>query len=655
MFKCKLKTHILTLACLFSTGYTFTDETPQETTLANHITHRYLTSTFGEEKSVLAPVIDENASFIERLKQNMRKQFDPQKQTLTPRETQKIALDIVAKVSFETTIIDSSYIDKLEIVGGGENSQQHLLGNVFGEIKTATGKAFAAFTLCHPTTDVALLKNRQQSIIQLSNNKKFTHRVNTSFDIIKKNENKSFMFCNTNPPVNPELLKYFYFNLLKQLNTNTAALEINNKFMGTLQLALGTIYIPATTIFQMAAQLNLSYWDAAKWLKSEFIMSPNIPLSVKTTMIGIPVAIQGLSAYSAYMGLKNTGEVANHIQDTLIASASHINELKKLSSLINKNKQLLNNLPSLQPLANFNDSTKHSAKLNKLLRMLDTNTFKGEPSFWSITGRVFAAYELMKQVKDELAPVFAAAGELDMYVALAKLYNSREGKNAQYCMVNFVENSATPVIDAQNFWNPFINPDTVVINNATFDASCPNSILTGPNTGGKSTVIKGIMINVLMAQTFGIAPSSHLTLTPFSKLNCFMNISDDIATGASLFKSEVMRAKKLLDMVQGLQDNEFSFVIIDEVFTGTSPQEGEMAALRFAKTLGSYTNNTSIIATHYPKMVNLHEETNGMFHNHHVEILRNEDGSLNRTFKLKNGPSFFNVAFDILEEEGLFV
>ena len=191
-------------------------------------------------------------------------------------------------------------------------------------------------------------------------------------------------------------------------------------------------------------------------------------------------------------------------------------------------------------------------------------------------------------------------------------------------MVNFVENSATPVIDAHNFWNPFINPDTVVVNNATFNTSCPNSILTGPNTGGKSTVIKGIMINVLMAQTFGIAPSQSLTMTPFSKLNCFMNISDDIATGASLFKSEVMRAKKLLDMVQGLKENEFSFVIIDEVFTGTSPQEGEVAALRFAEKLGSYTNNTSIIATHYPKMANLQEKTNGVFHNHHVEILRND-------------------------------
>jgi DNA mismatch repair protein MutS len=242
-----------------------------------------------------------------------------------------------------------------------------------------------------------------------------------------------------------------------------------------------------------------------------------------------------------------------------------------------------------------------------------------------------------------------------MYVALAKLYNEREDKTARYCMVNFVENSTTPIIDAKNFWNPFINPDTVVVNNAQFDATQPNSILTGPNTGGKSTVIKGIMINVLMAQTFGIAPSENLTITPFAQLNCFMNISDDISIGASLFKAEVKRAKKLLHMVQALQPHEFSFVIIDEVFTGTSPAEGEAAALRFAKRLGLYTNNTSIIATHYPKMVDLEIETNGTYRNNHVEILRNEDESLNRTFKLKSGPSFFNVAFDILEEEGLFV
>lgn len=643
MFKRKLRNHILTLACLLGTGYTFTDETTEETSLVSHITHRYLTSTFGTEKPVIVtPVNDTDLTFIEKIK----KLFAANTQTISQREVQETAFSLINNQIFQTDIIDSSCIDKLEFVGGSENNQRHLFGTIFNtHINTAIGTAYTALTLCHPTTDITIIHNRQQAIKSINANKQYLHKIDSALKVIQNAENKSLTFWQTKPLVNPQALQFLYFSKMidfgGKLNTSTLALEATS--------------IKVNQIFNIASNLiglPMAIKNRDNIIPESFkpYMKPLMPYMTGYLLISIP-----FQQYFNALQVQGSLEICNHLQGILIASASHIKELKKLSSLVNKNKQLLNNLPSLQPLADFNDSTKHSAQLNKLLGMLDTNTFKGEPSFWSITGRVFAAYELMKQVKDELAPVFAAAGELDMYVALAKLYSSREGKQAQYCMVNFVENSTTPVIDAQNFWNPFINPDTVVINNATFDASCPNSILTGPNTGGKSTVIKGIMINVLMAQTFGIAPSSSLTLTPFSKLNCFMNISDDIATGASLFKSEVMRAKKLLDMVQGLKENEFSFVIIDEVFTGTSPQEGEMAALRFAKTLGAYINNTSIIATHYPKMVNLYEETNGMFHNHHVEILRNEDGSLNRTFKLKNGPSFFNVAFDILEEEGLFV
>jgi DNA mismatch repair protein MutS len=452
---------------------------------------------------------------------------------------------------------------------------------------------------------------------------------------------------------------------MSKANTYTLPLEtLAKKYPLLLSGTLNLLITPASIAYMIhnIAQNNKdSYWQTTKMVTNfiiEAVENPQIPAAFKIgagAYLGIVEGVTLFGAYTSYINLKAYAELHNHLQDILIATANHVKELKKLSSLISKNKELLHHLPSLQPLADFNNASQHSAKLNKIIDMLDTNTFQGEASFWSVTGRVLAAYELIKQVKDELAPILVAAGELDMYVALANLYNSREDKAVRYCMVNFVENSATPIINAHNFWNPFINPDTVITNNITFDSSCPNSILTGPNTGGKSTVIKAIMLNVLMAQTFGIAPSENLTITPFTKLNCFMNIADDIATGASLFKSEVMRAKKLLELVQSLKRDEFSFVIIDEIFTGTSPQEGETAAIRFAKHMGTYANNISIIATHYPKMVDLETETNGTFHNHHLEILRNEDGSLNRTFKLKNGPTFFNVAFDILEEEGLFV
>jgi DNA mismatch repair protein MutS len=691
MFKRTHIMHVIAFASLLNIGYTLTNEATQAVLLTNHVANQYVNGIFKKPEPAPAEEKQEPTGWLEKYVKSSVGDTDPKTAILTPRETQEVAFDIAATNKFETSIIDSSFVDKLEVVNGGESSSNHLFAIIFKDyINTTIGKAYAALTFCHPISDIATLNNRAQSIAHFNKNKKLANALTATLQQITPVEEQSLLFWHSKPIANQELLKQAYFGqMLSGLNTNTIALESMGR---GLQLLLGTISIgslPASIAAQIytlqystnesikvnikihgfsAVQKHImnnlgihieeenariSFKDATKIFTDGMnqLMTPSQQIGAAATLFTIQVA----SMYPVYCQFKATKAIYAHIQNIMIATATHVNALKKISSIISKDKQLLQYLPSLQPLADFNNPTKHSSKLNKLLGMLDTNTFKGEASFWSITGRVLAAHELMKQVKDELAPIFAAAGELDMYVALAKVYGSREDKEARYCMVNFVENSTTPIIEAQNFWNPFINPDIVVVNNAKFDATQPNSILTGPNTGGKSTVIKGIMINALMAQTFGIAPSSSLTITPLNKLNCFMNISDDIAMGASLFKSEVMRAKKLLDMVQALQPNEFSFVIIDEVFTGTSPVEGEMAALQFTKRLGTYPNNTSIIATHYPKMVDLEVETNGTYRNNHVEILRNEDNSLNRTFKLKSGPSFFNVAFDILEEEGLFV
>ncbi len=73
---------------------------------------------------------------------------------------------------------------------------------------------------------------------------------------------------------------------------------------------------------------------------------------------------------------------------------------------------------------------------------------------------------------------------------------------------------------------------------------------------------------------------------------------------------------------------------MDEVFSGTSPQEGAHAAYKFSEQLGSFGNSITIVATHYPELIDLEQNTQGNYKNYHVEIIRNEDGSLKRTFKL---------------------
>jgi hypothetical protein len=645
------------------------DEIAKEPTIATHICTRYLTSRFETESAISPkkePVVPEG--FLAKLKKNL----DPELQSISPREAQEIAFAIVSQNStFDTSIVDSSCLDKLEIIGGAENTKNDIFGKLFDDsISTVIGRAYAALTICHPITNATTLRNRQNTVNYLNgHHQDCLNPINSTLKNIARLEEKSLATWTSKNLIKQDKLNKLYFNSWINIgglaNTNTLCLELFSQ--KNLYLALGTLDAATTpaaifcVIHELSKEKNVSYATTVKTISQSILkglQNPDIPLQHKAFVIGYFGAIEGMllfGVYTAYLTLQAYAEMNNHLQTGLIATASHIKELKKLSSVIHRNKELLKYLPSLQPLADFNNPRKRSTKLNKLLGMLDTGTFKGKASFFSISGRVLAAYELIKQVKDELAPVFTAAGELDMYVALAKLYKSRDGKEARYCMAEFVKNSSTPIINAHNFWNPFIDPDKVVVNDALFNAASPNSILTGSNTAGKSTIIKALMVNALMAQTFGIAPSESLAITPFTSLNCFMNISDDIGTGASLFDAEVTRAKKLLDFVQSLKKDQFSFVIIDEIFTGTSPAEGEQAALRFAKKIAQYPNSTNIIATHYPKMTALETETNGAYCNFHVEVLRNDDGSLHRTFKLKNGSSFFNVAFDILEERGLFI
>jgi len=334
-----LITYIFAAACLINSSYTLTDVAAQAASTTDYISSQYLNATFGEEKvTPPAPVDDSNLTFMERF----NKLLDPKKEGLSPREVQKIGFDIVASnQKFESTIIDNSCIDKVKLVGGGENSQQHLLGTIFNDIKTATGKAHAAFTFCHPTTDVTTLRNRQQAIALLSATD--TTKIDTALTKIKSVEEKSYIFWSSKNPVNAELLKPLYFNsFLTSCNTNTVALESSNRLLQTFQLAFGALYVPAVTYMELyiiASMNNMS-------CKQLFTLMPALQKSI----LILPIALQGLMAYATFRGLQTTGEISNHLQDILIATTSHINALKTLSSHVKNNPKLLQQLPSLNSI-----------------------------------------------------------------------------------------------------------------------------------------------------------------------------------------------------------------------------------------------------------------------------------------------------------------
>jgi len=367
-----------------------------------------------------------------------------------------------------------------------------------------------------------------------------------------------------------------------------------------------------------------------------------------------PVALYSFMTYKSYLEAKQKKDIIDHLQTKMIGVAKYVRSAKKLLHILSQNTLITNNLSMYQTVQELVARSKnHSAKFNTLIGLLQSNTFTGNASFFSLSGKVLAAHQLMKEVKEEFESILKAIGEIDVYVGMAHLYKAHEHLESRYCFVDFIENDK-PYFHAHQFWNPFINPEHVVTNDIEFGGdSCQNMILSGPNTGGKSTLIEAILIAALSAQTFGIAPAHTVVMTPFSQFTGYMNVTDDIAIGASRFKAEVMASKKQLDQASALQPHQFALNVRDEGIVGTDREVGERAESNFTQKLGSLPNSINLISTHYKMLTNLEDETSGQFKNYRMAITRNDDGTIQRHFKLEEGKNTINIALDILQEQGL--
>lgn len=619
----------------------------------------------------------------------------------------KIAFDLFGK-DFQQpehlTQLDATFIKKMEIFCGGEQTQSNLF-TLLNKTKTTFGEAALAALLAHPIYNIETLNDRQNSIKLLLNDQKLCAEVDALLEQIKQNEPLLLSYWQEEHPANIELFKKVYFgDWFNILNQNTIALESTVRMRNLLtSLVIGflpgyALIVPSLGSYNKAQALQqpiskfqalkngITYWDprlktfkdrpfadmiesvmqgnpdpsiAPQTIGDTVHMIANLPIPTASKYIagGLVALIVGFSvrtAYNSYHEAILQNDIAKLLQTKLIGVESCLSAMRKLHVLI-EDHPILKTIPSFEKMHRaFAHDEKLSQQARKLINLLNHDTFSGNASFFSITGRVLAAHKLMQEIKDELAPALSTTGYLDAYLSIAKLYTQHEDNRVSYSFVTFVE-SSKPFVDARNFWNPFVDTKTVVANNIQLNGqdTASNMILTGPNTGGKSTIIKGLLLNLLFAQTFGIAPAESLVISPFAYINCYLNITDDITAGTSLFKAEVLRAKKLIETIRSLKNDEFSFTIMDEIFSGTSPKEGEQAAYLFAKELSLFKNSLCSIATHFPKLTELENE-NAPFKNYQVTVKKAEDGSWIRPFKLEEGKSTINIAFDLLKEEGIF-
>lgn len=364
------------------------------------------------------------------------------------------------------------------------------------------------------------------------------------------------------------------------------------------------------------------------------------------------------SAYKNGNLIKENQEIIMH----LMVKAWDIYILRQMLSKANEKRLKLHSLNQLIDTAEklellcaghlikteFKLSEIESLEGKEIVNELKHSRYKRKNEIFFLAPQVDAfLYKLYNNDK-HLAKLFSSIAELDVYSALATKIVESQASSNKLCFSKFL-NEENPRIDASCFWNLIV--PKAVTNSVLLDN---NVILTGPNAGGKSTTIKSILQNIILAQSFGIAAGEKFDFTPFDVIHSYLNVSDDLVNGLSLFASEVKRAQEILQTIKKLDVNQKFFFALDELFTGTAAEDGEVCACDFVQRIGDFKNNLFIYATHFNKLKELASNSKS-FTNLKIDApIKNSDGKLVYPFTLSPGASYSRVALDIAREANLF-
>ena len=568
------------------------------------------------------------------------------------------------------SIIDQTTWKDLNLLDGSEKNPATYLGSIINHTITALGKAYLLGTIARPIADSAELMSRQEIVKCLIKNQPLLTLLDNSLKPMAEGEKQLFSFWGKRFALPGTIFKQYWTitnKLDEKLNNNALALDIKSawtntqKCMGTAIQASSTILLTAYGIYSLVHSMigpkqtpeSLKFLeDYAKRFTGTAGPIYAILSSVDPTLQSIAALtagiVNGLSLKSSIAWTKADMAIEAILQNKFVAIAQYIKGMKKIYELSQAHPTFFNRLDNFTNLARC----VKNLKLKPLFDILASNTFSQESNYFFRRGNVLLACKLLqdKSIQKELEKGFAAIAEIDMYVSIAKLFNQFKDDRVKFCFPTYKLYKKSPKIALENYWNPFVDPKKVITNSINLGSTeqTRNGIITGPNSGGKSTILKSIALSIILAQSIGIAPAQSMSFTPFSHLATYMDISDDISNKTSLFQAEVDRAVNLQNTIRSLPYANFSFCIFDELFSGTSPDEGKSIAYATAEAIGQLPNSICMIATHFKLLTKLEANTK-YFTNYKVSV---EPGTLKRLYTLEPSISDQHIALDVARERG---
>jgi len=191
--------------------------------------------------------------------------------------------------------------------------------------------------------------------------------------------------------------------------------------------------------------------------------------------------------------------------------------------------------------------------------------------------------------------------------------------------------------------HPLIDPDEAIANNVALGDGTRTWIVSGSNMAGKSTFLRMVATNVILAQTGGAACARSMTLKPL-RLVSDLRIRDDLARHESYFLAEVRQVRRMLENRADLP----LLGLIDELFRGTNSGERIASSIALIAHLAAGPN-LFIVATHEQALIEQAESIGAR--NYHFRESIDATGPV-FDYRLRTGPATVRNAIQILAREG---
>jgi hypothetical protein len=191
-----------------------------------------------------------------------------------------------------------------------------------------------------------------------------------------------------------------------------------------------------------------------------------------------------------------------------------------------------------------------------------------------------------------------AVGELDALASLAAIAHD----NPTWCTPVLGESALVQGIDLAH---PLLAEGRRVGNDVSIGPPETVLLITGSNMSGKSTLLRAVGLNVVLAQAGGPACASAFTLPPID-LQASIRVQDSLELGLSYFMAALARLKAIVDAAEHPPDGRVVLYLLDEILQGTNSLERGIAVrgivrhLLQARAIGALTTHDLAVASEPP-------------------------------------------------------